>query len=342
MAANFHLSVLCDILFGRFLHFYLVKNKRILSKKVIIWFLDAGVESLLAVSLGSLRLNAPMFWSQSLKVIIDCGLSRPFRFFLRRLEPEGVCVVLAPQQLAPQLVEEKAPSPGIAAMYQRINVSTLVTSLLDIGAGDHIISCDPDTVFLKEVDRFPFPSSGTDMTIMPGYSISRGREVPTPWLRQATLMYPDLDDADLVYVGRQLRLSAEELQSITSYNAGIFGFCAGQDFSGPWRDAYRAIRKTTDIKGRSVFRAFMAEQNALSLCIHRGQIRVSELPRRFNQFPPIKPLPLVLPADTIILHFVNFQMNHRNGTYCLWYSIRDQLEALGFLPPDRSALDVNS
>jgi len=308
-----------------------------MSKNVIVWFLDAGVESLLAVSIGSLRMNAPLFWSQSLKVIIDCGLSDLFCLFLRRLKPEGVSVVLAPL-----LVGEKDPAPGIAAMYQRINVSTLVTSLPDIESGDCILSCDPDTVFLRELDQFPFPSPGTDITIMPGYSISKGHEIPTPWLRQATLVHPDLGDADLAHVARQLRLSAEELQSITSYNAGIFGFYAGQDFSGPWCDAYRAIRETTDIKGRPVFTAFMAEQNALSLCIHRGQIRATELPRRFNQFMPIKPLPLVLPADTVIVHFINFRTNHHNDTYRLWYSMRDQLAALGFLPPGSSASEVNS
>ena len=33
-----------------------------MSKIVTIWILDAGREAFLAVSLGSLRLNAPSFW----------------------------------------------------------------------------------------------------------------------------------------------------------------------------------------------------------------------------------------------------------------------------------------
>lgn len=299
-----------------------------LERKVIVWCLDAGVEELLAVSLGSLKVNAPQLWERSPKVVVDCGLSEPFRHFLHSLEGEGIYI-----SSPPSLVNTDG-APGIDALRQRVRLSEFASSLPGVKPGDHLLSCDADTVFLQELDTLPLPLEGTDLAVMPGYTISKGCEIPTPWLRAATLVHADLEDADFAYIARQLKLSEEELHSITSYNAGVFSFYAGQCFSKPWLAAYNELRQVIDTKGRPAFTAFMTEQNALSLCVHRGQICVTELPRRFNQFPPIKPLPLAWPIDTVIVHFVNFQMNHRKFNYSLYYTMRRQLVELGFLSSD--------
>ncbi len=70
----------------------------------------------------------------------------------------------------------------------------------------------------------------------------------------------------------------------------------------------------------------------MSLCIHRGNIRVMELPRHYNFFAPIPPLPCIWPDDTVLVHFIAFHRQYRNEGYRLWFDSRNLLLASGFLP----------
>ena len=300
-----------------------------MSKIVTIWILDAGREAFLAVSLGSLRLNAPSFWSQYPKVILDCGLSDPFRAWLMDLEPEGVHVVPAPH---PRRGEHEPA--GIGPMRQRVNLSAIATAMPEIEPEDRVLSSDPDTVFLGEPDGFPFPDGEIDIAVMPGHSIYAGREVETQWLSPATLAHPGLGHADLGHIAGQLGMSISEMRSVKSYNTGVFGFRAARVLNGPWAEAYNALREMVDLRGRPVFVPFMVEQNALSLCISRGQIRAVDLQRRFNCFPPIQPQSAIWPKDTVIAHFVCFHGRYRHLAYGLWFKTAERLMALGLMPSD--------
>ncbi len=212
-----------------------------MEKIILVWLVDAVVESLLAVSMGSLRLNAPDFWSQNLKVVIDCGLSDPFRMWLQYYSPEGIRIVPAPP-----LDIERSLIRGVDVLRRRVNISSLITSIDVVKVGDPVLVCDADTVFLKAPDEFPFPGGEYDLTIMPGWIVrDDGGEAPTPWMRAATLMVPYPDNTELVHIAEQLGLSAVELQRIRSYNTGVFGFRAGRKFDDPWRKAFREILQTT-------------------------------------------------------------------------------------------------
>lgn len=302
---------------------------------IVVWILDAGVEAFLEVCLGSMWLNAPRCWARSRKVIVDCGLSAPFRAFLGRLEPPGVQVVPAPPEDG-----ALAEGRGVEAMWRRTGVSAWIRSLDGVALGEPVLVCDADTAFLGEPDDFPFPGDEADVAIMPGYTLHDGREVATPWLRPSTLRQSGLDEADLAHVAAQLDLSAAELGRIRSYNNGVIGFRAGRSFDGPWRRAYDGLRRATDRRGRPVFAPFMLEQNALSLAIHRSETTAVDLPRRFNFFPPLPPLPLEWPADTAIVHFVNFPSNRGAEGYRRWFALRDRLVELGFIVPDEQTGDT--
>lgn len=296
---------------------------------IVAWTVDANVQSLLSVSMGSLKLNAPDFWAHSSKIVIDCGLSDSFRALLRSYRSEGVQVVPAPP-----LGRKASRTPGANAMWVRSGISSFISSLEGVNCGDPVLVCDADTVFLQAPDEFPFPDGPFDVTLMPGWILNDdGSQAPTPLLRSAMLNEVDLL-ADLEFVAGQLGLSVGEIMSIRSYNSGVFGFRAGREFDVPWHQAFMRVEQAVDRRGHHVFSAFFGEQNGISLCIHKGTIHAKELPRRFNCFAPRRPLAPIIPEDAVIVHFVNFHRMYRNKGYRLWFDFRDRLMALGFPSSD--------
>jgi len=299
--------------------------------KCIVWLLDKGAEGMFANSLGSLKLNARRFWDENLKLILDFGLSDQMRSFLDTLRDELVYVrsLTLPK---PHDVVGGDPGGGVGVMRTRVEISNIlktVVEALSLSVDDYLI-CDCDTAFITSPEPLPMPSAGGQISIMKEWDVSDGAEVEMKLCRSSSFVGGVVPWGYIPRISNQLGMSDQEFISVPTYNTGVFGFRAGAEFSNEWKNTYDLIKGIVDDKGLPIFSPFAAEQNAFSLCVFRGSITISELPRRFNQFPP-RP-PSSWPDGTVIAHFITFKKNQGEARYSLWYEIRDRVLLHGLIP----------
>lgn len=299
---------------------------------MILWLADSGAQGHLLISIGTLRLAAPIFWRTTSKVVVDCGLTPEAREFLLTLGAEGL-YVFPLDTIGLQQSEDDTFAPGIIAMRARIEASLFVAELCARGGlpySDHCLVCDADTVFLREFEC-PRPALGTDLIIMQEWDNRTGVDEPMLLMRRSTFAVP-LDQVLMASLSRSIELPDRVLLSMPTYNTGVFGFNIGSSFSAPWREEYHRLLSQHDELGRRIFSLYAAEQNALALAIVRGTVVRSTLKRRFNQFPP-RP-PGRWPEDTVIGHFISFRSNHREERYSLWFSAHEAVRVSGWAPPE--------
>lgn len=299
--------------------------------KCVTWMLDAGVERFFAVSLSSLRRAGRSFWDNNAKVIIDFGLTEPMAAFLDTLAAEGVFVHRFALPEDDAVVGGNAAN-GVGVMRRRVEIARLlpaITSSLGLTV-DGFIVCDCDTVFLAGPDTFPIPTEPGSVSILREWDIKNGVEVPLLLSRRSCFNKDAVLKGSLDGVCSRLGLTGEDLQRVVTYNTGVIGFAPDATFHTAWEAEYESLRVILDEQGSPVFSAYAAEQNALSLCIHKRSVNVLHLPKRFNQFPP-RP-PATWPADTVIAHFITFRRNCGEERYALWYTLRDRARDDGFIP----------
>ena len=299
--------------------------------KCAVWLLDSGAESLFINSLGSLKLNARDFWDDNIKLILDFGLSEKMATFLSSLSGEHVYVHRLTLPDAEDVVGAN-PGGGVGVMRRRVEISRILQSItesLKLTVEEYVIY-DCDTVFFFSPVQFPMPGLGRQIIIMKEWDISNGVEVEMKICRPSSFAGGSVPTRYIPLISSKLGLTEREFISIPTYNTGVFGFRAGVEFSQEWETAYTLIKTILDDQGVPIFSPFAAEQNALSLCVYKGAISISDLPKRFNQFPP-RP-PLTWPEETVIGHFITFNKNHEEDRYKLWYKIRNQLLSQKFIP----------
>ncbi len=303
-----------------------------LNTAAIVWLLDSGVEPFFAVSLGTLRLNSPSVWHDSVKVIFDCGLSQKCRSFLASVSSEGVRVFRLSDVEPSLLHADYYQKPGLLPMRARILVARLLERLRsrgDLPRIDVCLVCDCDTAFLREFG-VPVIPGGSDILVMKEWDIRAGVERPLLFLRQSTFDRP-LGEVPLDLLSTSLGIPASALVELPTYNTGVVVICpANCGFVDAWLAEYEQLLAIRDTVGRKVFAVYSAEQNALSLALYRRTVRGMPLSRRYNQFPP-RP-PKQWPTDTIIAHFITFTLNHQESRYGLWFKSREGVRGAGWVP----------
>lgn len=298
-------------------------------RDTILWLADSGAEGHLAVSIASLRRNAPNLWADSSKVIVDVGLSSTMLDFLANARSENVHVV---PLAAIGVAATSSEPPGYLAMRTRIGVSVFLEGLADSGAlprTEHSLVCDADTVFSSEFSC-PMPGPAADLMIMQEWDTHSGHERPMLLVRPSNFSQP-LAEISLADIARDLDVPEDALRSMPTYNTGVFVFRVGRQFADAWLCEYERLIGIVDGRGRPVFSMYAAEQNAMSIAIYRKTIVHDILPRRFNQFPPRHPQEW--PADTAIAHFISFGRNHTEERYRRWFEARALAQADKWLPP---------
>jgi hypothetical protein len=301
--------------------------------KCIVWLLDSGVERFFATSLGSLRENGRSFWDNNIKLVLDFGLSEQMVSFLSSLKNEGVHIQTLPLPNDSDVVGGNAQG-GVGVMRRRVEVTDLIPGFIrNVNLNvDSFIVCDTDTVFFNPPDDFPLPTESAQISIMKEWDNIGGSEIDMRLYRPSSFSQNVVPEKHLPTISSKLGLAEDELRELATYNTGVFGFREGSDFTNQWETEYALLKSLLDDEGRSIFSPYAAEQNAMSLCIHKQIIQVSELPRRFNQFPP-RP-PQAWPTDTVIAHFMTFKRNHNEARYRPWYEVREQVKASRFVPED--------
>jgi hypothetical protein len=301
--------------------------------KCIVWLLDSGVEKLFSNSLGSLRINGRQFWNDNVKLVLDFGLTKRMRKFLSTLEAEGVYVQKISLPTRNDVVGGNLTG-GIGVMRMRIKLTDILPQIISsLGFNiEGFIVCDSDTVFLKSPTCFPIPESPFEISIMKEWDNIDNVETNMKLYRQSSFSENVLPENQISIISSYLGLREDELRTLPTFNTGVFGFRCDSNFSSIWENEYGLLKSLFSADQKVIFSPFAAEQNALSLCIYKGLIQVSELPRKFNQFPP-RYLPHC-PEETVIAHFITFKRNHNQLRYKLFYTIRDQVHVSGFIPED--------
>jgi hypothetical protein len=287
-----------------------------------------GAADMFAVSLSSLRYNALNYWNSQPKLVLDFGLGTTLIQWLETLADEQVYVCRVPASGIDCV--SGGFDNGIAVMSRRTEITSLAPALagnlnLDI---DAFIVCDADTVFLRDPTGFPIRDGA--ISAIEEWNVVDGREYAMRLCRPSSFNKRQISDGVLSYVASQLAISADALQSVQTYNSGVVGFRSGTDISRQWRAEYEMITQAVDLEGMPVFSSYAAEQNALALAVHKQTVRIHELPRRFNQFPPRHPS--TWPLDTVIAHFITFWRNNREARYDLWRDVRQRVCNAGILP----------
>lgn len=292
---------------------------------------DSGVEDMFAVSLASLRINAPEYWSAHPKLIFDFGFSPKITRWLQSLEGEKVYVrrLSLPEC---HFVAGTTVLGGIGVMYRRMEIMSLAPSLVASWnlPVESFIVCDADTVFLTTPEEFPIFDK--TISIMKEWDIVGGQSCSLRLCRPSSFRASSRQDDDIATIAEQLSISESTLREIPTFNSGVIGFRAGTNFTNQWRIEYDALARVVDSHSEPIFSPYAAEQNALALAIHKGTVSISNLPRRFNQFPP-RP-PSEWPAETVIAHFITFHRNHLQTRYDLWRDMKRRTREANLLPID--------
>ncbi len=298
---------------------------------VVLWLLDVGSEAFLAVSLGSLRLNAAATWRNTVKVVIDCGLSNEMRSFLHSAAADQVRVF--PLDFLESSLDITGHGRGIVPMQARMRAPHLLSRLErrgDLPSFDACLVCDTDTVFLRDFSC-PRPPRDTDVLIMQEWDVRDGVEQPLVLLRQSTFRRP-LTQVPVSMLTTALGIPSNTLATLPTYNTGVLAFGSeGSRFVDAWLAEYDRLIGVTDEAGDPIVAPYSAEQNALSIAIHRQTVTWMPLPRQFNQFPPRRPAQW--PQDTVIAHFITFPRNHQEPRYRLWFQARNMVRDAGWIPP---------
>ena len=284
----------------------------------IVWMADAGAEVMLLVSINSLRRNARAFWGSAVKLVLDFGLTSPVAAFLGTLVTEHLYCAPVPLP-PPHSVAGGDPHGGIGVMRRRVEVMTLapaVCSSVGVQPSGYIV-CDADTVFLRPLDDFVFPSHTDQITIMREWDLRNGREEPMLMCRRSSFTEPYPLDVAIARAAAHLDIDEQDLRAIPTFNTGVVGFAAGTDLSGVWSECYDDLRSVLHDDGAPVFSPYAIEQNAMSICLSRNIIRHNPLDRSFNQFPPRAPHGW--PAETAIAHFISFRNSCSEARYALWF-----------------------
>jgi hypothetical protein len=299
--------------------------------KCIVWLADAGVENFLINSIGSLRLNGRAFWEEHPKLVLDFGLSKSVSSFLASIKDEGVFVHRMSLPEERDVVGSNVRS-GVGVMRRRVELSGFIDPLVqNLGLiVQGFIVCDADTVFLQPPNEFPLPTKPLQICIMREWDVIDNIEIDMLLYRPSSFVGSVLPEDSVSTIATHLRLSEDQLRKLPTYNTGVFSFCAGANLKQAWEAEYKLLQSLRDEDDMLVFSPYAAEQNALSLSIFKGQVLISELPRRFNQFPPRSPRGW--DVDTVIAHFITFRRNHTEPRYRLWFKTREQVFDNGFIP----------
>src|ERR1035441_5816287 len=225
-------------------------NRSGMMRDSLLWLADQGVEGHIFISLGSLRLAAPSLWRNSIKIVVDCGLSPAALEFLMPLRREQVHVIPVSS------VSNEPPDTraGIVAMRTRIHVSSFLERLQragDVPRATLCLVCDADTVFLREF-VIPEPRVVSDLSVMPEWDNRDGVERPLLLLRQSTFTLP-LTEVHVSELSAALEIQENTLRNLPTYNTGVFSFALGTQFVDAWRREYDRINTIRNAAGQLLF-----------------------------------------------------------------------------------------
>lgn len=305
------------------------------SPRAVVWMFDSGAEGFFPTSIYSLKKFCRAFYNRSLKLVVDCGVSAEFKNWLSAAAPEVQLLSVALP--APTSVVGKGESRPARVMRLRIELSTILHRAVCEAAMPRIeafLHVDPDTLFLSDPSAaFDKPWQGEDIRCVTEWDWNGEPKANEQrfmrFLRESSFQNGCIPEHHKI-LAQFLNLEVGELQCMVTVNSGVWLARAGSSLPEKWRRSYDALAHADASVPAGMLNPYSAEQNALSLGIHRGEVVARFLPRRFNYLPP-RP-PYTWPKNVSIAHFVTFASNWNRPCFRLWSHVRAEAIQSAFVP----------
>lgn len=313
---------------------------QVTGRKAVVWLFDHGSEGFFAPCLYSLAKNCPSFWNESLKVVVDCGVSQRFREWLS--SQNHFLNIVRPHlpKFGEVLGGESVPAARV--MRLRIELSRILADAAGQGAIPYFsefLQCDPDILFLGDpAGVFEMPWEGEDIRCVQEWDwhgpLENNRQQLMPLFRDSTFRSGVRHD-DRAAIARSIDIEEAELTCITTVNSGVWAARTESELPEKWLKSYQSLKAADACFPGGMFSPYAAEQNALSLGIYKGLILPRYLPRKYNYLPPREQF--AWPEDVCIAHFVTFRRNWTRTAYRVWSRMRAAAISDGFVPAQLAA-----
>jgi hypothetical protein len=305
-------------------------------KPTVVWLSDAATAPLLTVSIGSLKLNAPDFWRNSFKVVIDLGLDDAHRAWLDSLATEDVVIV--PRQCADsESIVGRKPHRPAQIMRVRVGLTELIR---DIAPSSRLLHCDADTIFFRSPrPAFECFSGVEDIAAVRAWdwlSPANSSQLVS-WRVDDNVTYATQATTRSQRLAESLGISYSEFSLADRYNSGVWLSSTESALARKWNDWYERLCAIEDRSDDPLLNPHNAEEVALSLGIFFGDILVRPLRQRYNYLPPRAPHQW--PEETVIGHFVTFGSNFGEASFAPWWAHRRRLLDESLCTPDLLAMD---
>jgi hypothetical protein len=302
---------------------------------VVVWLSDAATAPLLTVSIGSLKRNAPDFWGNSLKVVIDFGLGDAHRSWLESMSAEDLLIIPHLFADSDTVVGHKSHRPA-QIMRVRVRLTEFVQKL---APSSKLMHCDADTIFFRSPQpAFECFSGVEDIAAV------RAWDWASPADSTRLVSWPldnDVTFASEVTSGAQrlaesLGISYSEFSLADRYNTGVWVSSTESALSKKWNYWYEKLCSIEDQNDDPLLNPHNAEEVALSLGVFFGDILARPLRQRYNYLPPRAPHQW--PPETVIGHYVTFGRNFGEPSFATWWAHRRKLLDESVCPPECLAM----
>ena len=122
-----------------------------ISEKIaVVWIFDSGSEDKFPVSFCSLKINSKELWNESIKIIIDVGISSDMRNWIKKFEKENVYIINIDLPSKDEAIGRKNRPAQI--MLARLMLSKIIKQLYlqkEIPFIETFLYVDTDTAFFN-------------------------------------------------------------------------------------------------------------------------------------------------------------------------------------------------
>jgi hypothetical protein len=296
---------------------------------------DNGAEGLFPASLYSLRTYCSAFYEHTIKIVIDCGISSPFRDWLN-YTGANIYVIVPPSQDIESVIGGSESKPA-QVMRRRIELAEMLRDAIKkrkLPAFEVFLHCDPDTLFLRDPSgAFDSDWEGEDVRCVTEWDwsgpVSNNEQRNMSFFRGSSFR-GEINTIDRTAVAAALGCEESELTCVPTVNSGVWLGRVDGTLSAKWRREYTFLTEVDRSLGGNLLSPYSTEQNALSWGIYRGTIIPRFISRNYNYLPPREPY--TWPETVCIAHFVTFALNWPRRCFRLWSQVRAEAVNSGFVP----------